>query len=391
MATLIQKISEVSAGSVVIPDAVWNCKELSPTDVKLYKILLDYGKLIYELEHGKKTKDGFPVIDVSQDTLAEKVGVSTRTIQTCLERLRFVRLIRIDNHRGFKRNNHIILIGDFFGITAEELQPKGKLVVVKKEVKRVPIKRVPIKVDKPITSLEEKLRGLGGVTYTEKAIIAISRHYNMLVSRFNHISGYNSLSKNDPKKHKNWKFFEKLFHLCRDNGWDANLYLGAQFDRARKYWKNNKIKYPLPNMICSEKAVEYFERYYKDQQEKYVNEGKVKGKETKSLTQKIIQDIVRSAEFLAMYISDGDDVERSQDKAVRLFHSWESYSPAYLWTVPWFREFLNELEVNNPSNKIKEYQEEFRMFDRSKKLQEVIIRTVEASSKAFNLPADIAL
>src|SRR5690606_18544754 len=117
---LIEKIAEKAEGCVVVPDEVWNCDELKPVDIKLYKVLLDYGKLVYSLEHGKTTLDGYPIIDVSQLTLAEKVGVSDRTIQTSLKRLQEVKLIRIDNYRGYKRNNHIILTGEFYGIYLED-------------------------------------------------------------------------------------------------------------------------------------------------------------------------------------------------------------------------------------------------------------------------------
>lgn len=392
---LIEKIAEISEGCTVVPDSVWFHPELKPTDIKLYKVLLDYGKKIYELEHGETTLDDYPVVTVSQLTLAEKVGVSDRTIQTCLKRLRKVGLIKIDGHRGFKRNNHIILTGDFFGIQPSDMLETKEEIKPMEEIKRTPIKRVPIIIPKQ-TNHEEKLRELGGVTYTEKAILGIARHYEMLASRFNHIGGYRALSKRNPQDHNNWKYFEKLFYTCREKGWDANLYLEAQFDRARKYWKNNRIKYPLPKMINSDNAKKYFETYLKDRQEKYSQEARhvnLGGQKTKSMRVLLMEEIISTAKFLKMYVSEeGDERSKQEDKAIRLYHSWESYSPAYLWTVPWFHEFIRELEIAEPENKkVKEVIEVFEMLNRSKKLQQVVLKTVEVVEREYDLPSNIAL
>jgi hypothetical protein len=325
-------------------------------------------------------------------TLAEMVGVSIRTIQGCIDRLKTVKLIQVEN-KGFRRNNNITLLGEFFGIKSVD---DGRLCVVDKPIKRVPIKRVPIKLDKT-PSYEEKLRELGGFTFTEKAIVSVSRHYEMLVSRFNHTSGYRSLPRKNPQQHKNWKPFLKLYNLCNEKGWDINLYLDAQFDRAKKWWKDSKIKFPLPSMLCSEKSQKYFVSYLEDRQEKYQHDvtGKnvLKGQRTVSMKQKLIEDVVQSAKYLSMYIRDDDDAaEREKDKALRLFHSWEGYSSAYLYSVPWFREYLKELEKAQPENKrVKETLEAFHMIDRSKKLKELIDKTVEMAERQFGIPGNMAI
>ncbi len=389
-------------GGTVIPDEVWDCEELTPTDVKLYKILLDYGKLVYTLAHGKFTKDNYPIITVSQETLSIKVRTSIKTIQTCLKRLTDVKLIKVDRYNGYKRNNNIVLTGEFYGIQPkkkekeEPQEPKKELSVVEKKVKRVSVKRVPIKFPKTL-ALEAKLRELGGHTYSEKAIFAISRHYDMLAREFNHLAGYRSLPKKEQQEHKNWKQFVKIHDLCKSRAWDVNLYLDAQFERAKKYWKNNKIKYPLPNMLCSEKSKLYFERYLEDRREKYAqdvgNKQTEKGRKTVTIKQKLIQDVVRSAEYLSMYIrEDMDEQGREEDKAVRIYHAWESYSPAYLWSIDWFREFIADLSTVQPDNpKVQEILAEFDLINRSKSLQEVVVKAVSMSEKQFKIPKNIAI
>ncbi|MNW28278.1 hypothetical protein D3C74_51000 [compost metagenome] len=391
---LVEMIAGVAKDAVVIPESVWDCPDLTPTDVKLYKVLLSYGKRVYGLEHGKTTRHGYPIITVSQKQLSLKVGVSIKTLTSCLKRLKDVRLIKIDDNNGFKRNNNIILTGEFFGISSVPTET-GRLFVVEKPIVRKSVKRKAIKIGKT-DYYTEKLRELGGFTYSEKSVVAISKHYEMLVSKFNYTTGYRSLPKKNPQSHKNWKAFNKLYDLCMSKGWDSSLYLDAQFDRAKKWWKDSRMKFPLPNMLCSAKAQEYFERFLEDRKEKYgqdvAGKEKLKGQKTESLRSRVIQDVVRSAEYLSLYIHGDDDKERAESKAVRLFHSWEGYSSAYLYSVPWFREYLNELVQSQPDNKrIQEVVSEFQMLDRSRTLQELVSKAVKMAENEFEIPHNIAL
>jgi hypothetical protein len=107
----------------------------------------------------------------------------------------------------------------------------------------------------------------------------------------------------------------------------------------------------------------------------------------------LIEEIIETAKYLKMYINEDNDQQgRQEDKAIRLYHAWESYAPAYLWTVPWFHEFIRELELNNPeSEKIKNVIAVFDMINRSKKLQEVVKKTVEVVEREYELPKNIAL
>jgi DNA-binding transcriptional regulator GbsR (MarR family) len=337
----VESVNEMCSGAVCVPDSVWFHPQLTATDVKLYKVLLDYAQKVLANPKGKVTLSGRPIITVSQLTLAEKVGVSLRTVQTCLGRLKTVKLIEI-NHKGIKRNNFIILSDEFYqGQKQTTVKEERRLKIVEKPkaIKRTPIKRVPIKivtvaVPSNIEKYREKLKELGVVSYSEKAVTDLSKHYDMLASQFNHISGYRSLSRTNPQEHKNWKYFERLTNLCREHSWDAKVYLEAQFDRARKYWKNSKFKFPLPKMLCSEKAQEYFVDYLKDREEKYAQDvnGKerIAGRKTITMRQKLIQDVIYSAKGIALYAKD------SRAKALRVFDAWEAYSPAYLWSIPCF-------------------------------------------------------
>jgi len=409
---LVEKIC--SFGSMAIPDEVWYHPELKPTDIKLYKVLMDYGKLIFGFSNGKKTSDGEPIIDVSQQTLGEKVGVSDKTIQKCLARLKKVKLIDIDDLRGFKRNNLITLIGEFFGIKREpkqeasdfvkkaeqkrkevlegQKQPKekkGLLTVEKLPVVRKSIKRVPIKI--PFNMLMEmKLREMGGYTSAEKRVIEIAEHYDMLVSKHANRSFHRSLPKEDKTEGKHWKSFMKLYDLCKEKGWDPKLFLEVQFTKAKRHWK--KVRYPFPNMLCSENAQKSFERHQLEYKEKYKNErfGAEKAQETISLDKRIIKEIMHTASFLPMYTHGDTDRDRQEAKAIRIFDAWEECSPFYLWSIPWFDRLLKEQAEMYPDNKkIKETQELFAMINKSKRIQKVILAAVEVVERKYDIPKNI--
>lgn len=391
---LFAAIQDNASGSVVVPDKVWECESLKPTDIKLYKVILDYSKLIMGRKDGKFDKNGTPIIDVSQKTLAEKVGVSDRTIQTCLNRLKDVGLIIINNLQGYKNNNKYKLSEEFFtGKKEKGLRVVEKTTKPKKKKEEVTIK----KVAKNNSVYAKKLEELGGHIYSDRRIIEISKHYNMLASNANNYTGYNSLPKKNPQKHKNWIAFQKLDDLCTENGWDVKLYLEAQFDRADKYWKNSRMKYPLPNMLRSVKAQEYYVRWIKDREEKYKHDvsrhHKVVAKRTVSVRRKVIQEIVQSVELVSMYIrSNATEQEREEDKALRIYHNWEGYSAAYLYSIDWFREFIYELDDSNDNKKRIDYvKEQFAMFDKSKSLQEVIRRTVEQAEERYEVPENLAI
>ncbi len=429
---IIERICEIGRDTVVIPDSVWNHPDLKPTDIKLYKVLLDFGKKVFDTD-GKT--DGYynPIIDIAQAILAEKVGVTVKTLHSCLVRLKNVGLVTIEDYRGFKRNNLITIVGEFFGILPKEKKSIDKSDTVQKasdklyEVKEErrnkraeinkAITKAPERQNKPdddkkeeetgdsmennsqslqendkLKEYEAKLRELGGFTQREKAIIGVAKHYEMLVCKHTKKPAHRSLSKKNPMGHKNWKLYEKFLNLCEERGWDANLFLECQFDVAKKYWTNGR--YPYVNMLCSEKAQQSFEWFLRDRREMYAKEAKkvnTGATKTKSMKKILMEEIVYSAKFLPMYIDqDGDEQRRKEDKAMWIYNSWESFAPAYLWSIPWFRKFIKELQEAQPEDKkIASVVATFEMINKSKRLQEVVMKTVEAVEKQLDIPGNL--
>lgn len=389
MLNLFQKIERVAGDSIVIPDSVWECEDLKPIDIKVYRLLLKYTKSILSSSKGKVTKDGEPIINVAMKTLYIKLGINSGTLDSSLKRLEGVRLIHVDRYNGFKKNNHILVLGDFFDF--DEVKTDSEVCdVAKKEIIRIPI-ILPSK-----KKYLEKLRSIGGSTRQEKEILSIAQHYEMLVRKMNRMGGYSSLSKNNPTEHKNWSKFEKLFNLCDGKGWEPRYYLDAQFDKADKYWKNSKFKFPLPQMLCSKASQEYFEKWTKEREEIYAEDlhskEKLRAQKTLSLKQQVIRDIVRSTEMLSMYCNHGTDEEREQSKALRIYDVWSSYSSAYLYSIPWFKSFLKELDMSGSSHpRLPEVKKDFELFDKNKKIQMVIQKTVNMCENEFSIPANLAI
>jgi hypothetical protein len=257
-------------------------------------------------------------------------------------------------------------------------------------VRRRPIKvnRKPIKLPQHL-KMQIKLWEVMEET-REDDIYELSKHYDMLVMEVTHRAGHNSLSLKNPTEHKNWVHFERVYEICRMKGWDPKLYIEAQFERA-KTWNWSQMKYPQPNALYSEKALRFFTNYLSSIKQKYEHdtrkEEKERGRETKLLRTKIVDDIVASVETLSKYIERTKHEDKAQYKALRIFQSWAELSPYYLWSVPWFHEVLNELD----GALVEKYRAEFDTIRKSPMIQRIIRETVPQVEQFYNVPGNIQL
>ncbi len=253
------------------------------------------------------------------------------------------------------------------------------------------IKRVPIKVNrKPIKlnsnqKIQMKIWEAMEIT-REDDIYELSQHYNMLMMEVTNKAGYNSLSLSGYTEHKNWIHFESVYEICRMKGWDAKLYLEAQFERSRTW---TKFKYPFPNTLYSTKAMKYFMAYLGDIKIKYKQDvagrKKERGKETKELRSRVIEEIVKSVERVLDFIEANRRMEGEQAKAMAIFNHWEQMSPFYLWSIPWFHDVMKDIDVK----KIEDYKREFDRIGSSKSIQRTIEETVQRVEETFRLPGNM--
>lgn len=253
-------------------------------------------------------------------------------------------------------------------------------------IKRVPIKvnRKPIKLSKYLKA-QLKMWELTEITKTED-ILEMSSHFDMLVMELTKKAGYNSLSLSNPTEHKNWSHFECIYEICRMKGWDTKLYIEGQFERARMF---KSMKYPLPHMMYSVNALRFHVNYLADIRDKYAKdtnkEERKKGRETKTLSTKIIDDVISSVESLSEWIEKSKSPDLGQAKALEVFNNWQYLSPFYLWSIPWFHDVLKDLD----GKKVQNCREEFNRIDKSPSMRRVIGETVEKVEKSFNIPPNI--
>ncbi|BAK52978.1 hypothetical protein F373_gp166 [Bacillus phage SP-10] len=399
---LVERIEDFGKDTVVVPDSVWECEDLLPIDIKVYKIILAYSKLALSLG-GKLTKKGQPIVNVSQKTLAERVRTTVKTLQSSLERLVSVGLIEVQRFRTVNKNNNIMLIGDFYGIDTEnpgiETKEERPVKIADKSVKPKLLGDDEVTVTKRFDpeKYKNKLRSIGGKTREEQEIIEIAKHYDMLARKVLKTSGYRSLSIKEPQKHKNWPKFEKYRAFCIEKDFDALVFLDVQFERATNHWKGSKFKFPLPHMLCSSGAEKYFVNWVKEQEEKYGKDvrksKKLKAKKTESLKTQVIRGIVQTCEKMSRHFENvKGKQEREETKVLKITEYWMSYSSAYLYSVPWFRDYLEELlGESNPHPRLLEVKDDFSLYDKNKRIQTVISKTVDMSEKEFGIPANLDL
>lgn len=235
-----------------------------------------------------------------------------------------------------------------------------------------------------------KLQELNEYTRVED-ITEIISHYEMLARQGLKQSGYCAVYKNkDPQLHPNWRYFEYLRELCLLKGWDSKKYLEVQFKRFEGY--QSKFKIPYPNMLCSDNAIKYTIKELGTIKQTYKKDiggkRKERGKQTLDLRQEIKKDIHTSIKNLHWYIESNTMIEdKAQYKTVKIFQSWEEMSPYYLWTIPWFKDVLPDLE----SKKKDEYIEVFQQIDKSNTMKNTIMQEVKSLESKYNIPQNLQL
>lgn len=237
----------------------------------------------------------------------------------------------------------------------------------------------------------EKLREIGGLTLEEKKICEISYHYDMLMRKVMKTTGFRSLYIKNPTKHKNWKHFTKVYNLCLDNDWDANLYLDYAFIHAEKYWNG---RYPLPNMLCSQKIQKSFVIWKEKEDRKYAHSLKQKerkGSKTISFYDEIKNSIKKSINQLKYEMNNYTDSFPSEiSKVIVILDNLDSLSSTYLYSVDYVRnELINDLNLDNEN--MRELKQDFAIFTKSKSISEFIMNEVKEQEELNGIPENIPL
>jgi len=187
---------------------------------------------------------------------------------------------------------------------------------------------------------------------------------------------------------KNWTHFVRVREICRMKDWDYQIYLDAQFQGLLNYR-------PYPSMLYSKRALVTFTNYLATIKKNYRgtldSAKKQKGKKLLSLEKEVVESIVSSVETLSSYIQNNNDEEkRAQVKILKLYHSWEQYSPYYLYSLPWLHDMLKANELME-GKKLDELRHVWELIEKSKRIREIVYSTVAQSESHFGIPGNLKL
>lgn len=157
-----------------------------------------------------------------------------------------------------------------------------------------------------------------------------------------------------------WKPIWKTFMLCKEHEWDWKIYLDAQFE-SFKNWNKSNLKFPMPNMLYSERALNAYDNYIYHNETAYRNEGwettvqaKNTGKFADEVRKKLETDISQiKVKVQFTYMKRGNsvfrDIDRSRSDIQSLYWSksiqdmWSDLSVEFLSMVPNSRTDLNTM------------------------------------------------
>lgn len=287
----------------------------------------------------------------------------------------------------------------FDNSTEDKEISSGKVPQKSVKIKRTPIRveRVPILImpeSLRLQSAQQRLKLLQNVrTPHEKKILAIAEYYEYKCRQVLHSTGFRALGK-DFRNHKNWIHLERIDDLCKENNWDYQVYIDAQFDRV-KHWERKQL-YPYLNQFYSQNAIKYYKNYIKDYQESNSVSGdiKVKSDKIKSVNQQIIEDVIKDCEGIAEYIEKAQkrrankDLTKEQLKILYISDHWMGLSMSYLASIPWFLTYLEQFPEETF---LVDFKREIQAIRNSNKLSALTIDIVNNVEKQMDIPETLCL
>mgnify|MGYP001279529193 CR=1 FL=1 len=400
-----------SLGSITIPDKIWECDKLTPVDIKVFYCFLRIEKQGLEGVEVIHDSSGNLILNSTASALKKFAGISYSTLTNSLNRMENAGIVLFD--KG-KTNVEIVVLKSFFDDCPtppdndkKDKEDKGELEEEnhEEEKEQAEEQEQPVKVQEEeqknkennvIEEAKKKQEELNeknpfNLSEEEKAILKVARYYEQCVRAKTNRTGQRFLPrKSDPRKNKRWRFFEKLYHICKENGWDYRLYLDAQFERSRN-WK--KFSYPLPNMLCSATSQKYYQNWIKDKRERMGYEAdaeyvKLKPQQEEAgLKRQISKEIQKSAKTMSNYIkSYKNNNDPLYAKLMELKNFSSNYSPFYLYQLEWYRDYFLAFILDETDSVYKRIAETWEMLEKSKNLQEFVLKEIEKWEKKYGIP-----
>lgn len=231
----------------------------------------------------------------------------------------------------------------------------------------------------------------GAVHSIEQEILDLGKYYNYKVSHVIGTTGYRCLPFKGFREKKNWKFLKRIHETCTTRQWDYKVYFDAQFERA-SHWKAEGCKgYPYLNQCVGEKAEEYYEKYYRDYQEKFSVTGekiKVKTVVPQSYVQDVADAIIKDCDRFLYFVKSHKKrpafKERSLEEMKYFWLTHYTVSPYYWAAIDWGVSYLQNLS-NDPSSL--KLIEEVVKIQKSRAMLSVVLKVVQEVEKTLKIPS----
>lgn len=207
----------------------------------------------------------------------------------------------------------------------------------------------------------ERFKNLAAMKFTEQELDCLDNmipyYENLICSRTGELE--HKLLKNARyKKSPHWKHIWKVWQLCYERGWDWRVYLDSQFESFENWEVKGTYKWPLPNMLYSERAVKAFEAYIYRNETAYQKEGhNIKAvpkntgnyqqeatKKIKSAVEVIGQDLRRWSQYpMRIFKTVPEKERRKMEKAKSIIDNWMDNLPVeYLATIPEILDYIGD-------------------------------------------------
>lgn len=415
--TLLDEL-EVRYGSY-LPQFVVEDQSLRPDDVRVYSVILSLAAENMERYKRKYRLDRyFPGMLKSQKTVAERAGTTPKNVRKAYKNLTEAGLIK-EEDRGANTTKIIYMIGDYYDIASpyegssfadeveEEIYYRARFL---REMGHTYSASKQHAQDPFYIKIADSAREVAVYTPKEEDITTIARFYDSKARHRVNTPHYNSLSYKNPTQHKNYKYYEKLQLLCHREGWDVKRYIEFIFDHTQSFWardaRTGKKRFPRPMQMMGKKLIKAYaiEVHKADERYRLTARGVERAPlETISYNDELRNDIESSIKTVAYYVdrqrtriaagqASGEGAESLEAiKTLYIAQNVTALSPAYLYTIRWFREQLfDAILASDPEDeKMQNIALTFEHIEKSKRYQETVNATAFVLESRYNLPASV--
>ena len=231
----------------------------------------------------------------------------------------------------------------------------------------------------------------------EREIMKVKRYYEQKCRTALGTSGFCCMSTKRPgwRENKKWKWLTRLYNQCKENDWDYEIFVDAQFERLS--WFKRPQKYVYLNQFFSEGAIKAYYRYLDDYKQCNSITGdniKIKTAKVQTIGMEIVNAVVNDCESIEQFMHSASKypayrgLSLEEIKVMCFSQKWDSLSKYYLASIPWFLSWLHSIPENRTAN---ELIDNITSLQKSPTMMKRIYRIVSETERRLNLPKTMTL